>query len=333
MLKNSLTNLLVSGLIQGKNSRVLARDLRKTFDTSKSNAERLMRTELARVQTEAQKQSFERNGIEKYTFSTLSGCCDLCEEIAKRDIGYGPGVYLVKDMQPGENAAPIHPRCRCAAIEYTKDMREALDRMLDSENGGTTAEWNKLKAKTTPLRSSGKAGDTDGYTTIDAVQRFDFNDGKAIQKEVSAFFEKYAYAGEEHAVVISPNGNLYRLTGTSGNVNTAIIGEDALRGSIGMHNHPVWSGFDRDDAFSKDDVSFTVEHKTGVEYLTSGNKRWSFGYTGKLSADEIVEAYEKALLDAQSIAFESGNVLEFAQEAAMQILAQRLEGFTFDENL
>lgn len=53
LLKNELEKLLTSGLIQGKNPRVLAREIRKKFDVSAYNAERLMRTELARVQTAA----------------------------------------------------------------------------------------------------------------------------------------------------------------------------------------------------------------------------------------------------------------------------------------
>ena len=53
LMKADLAKLLQSGLIQGKNPRVLARELKKKFGVSTANAERLMRTELARVQTEA----------------------------------------------------------------------------------------------------------------------------------------------------------------------------------------------------------------------------------------------------------------------------------------
>ncbi len=118
ILKADLSKLLQTGLIQGKNPRVLARELKKTFDTSTFNAERLMRTELARVQTEAQKQSFERNGFEKYIFIVNGGCCGHCEEVADKDSGFGKGVYLVKDMQPGLNAPPIHPHDRCSTAAY-----------------------------------------------------------------------------------------------------------------------------------------------------------------------------------------------------------------------
>jgi SPP1 gp7 family putative phage head morphogenesis protein len=111
--------------------------------------ERLMRTELARVQTEAQKQSFERNGFEMYQFicnvnPTKHGTCPVCQRLANQDKGLGKGVYLVADMMPGTNAPPMHPHCRCSTAAYEDDAEyEAWLDYLDK--GGTTAEWNELK--------------------------------------------------------------------------------------------------------------------------------------------------------------------------------------------
>ena len=137
MLKNEVSSLLQTGLIQGQNPRRLATHLRKRFGVSQSNAERLMITELARVQTEAQKQSFERNGFEEYTFLALGDACPICKALDGKH-------FKVKKMMPGTNASPMHPRCRCsvAAYEDSEDYEEWLD-FLDK--GGTTEEWNKLK--------------------------------------------------------------------------------------------------------------------------------------------------------------------------------------------
>lgn len=150
LMRGDLEKLLTRGLIQGKNARALTADLRKYLIGDKNgkgatyNAERLMRTELARVQTEAQKQSFERNGFEKYIFIVNGGCCDICEEAKNKDIGHGKGIYLVKDMMPGENASPMHPHCRCSTAAYSD--RKEYDEWLDFlSKGGTTAEWENLK--------------------------------------------------------------------------------------------------------------------------------------------------------------------------------------------
>lgn len=104
LLKNDLYKLLQTGIVQGKNPRVLASDLVKKFDVSRYNAERLMRTELARVQTEAQKQSFERNGYDEYEYIACgkSDVCDICKALDGKH-------FKVKDMMVGENAPPMHP--------------------------------------------------------------------------------------------------------------------------------------------------------------------------------------------------------------------------------
>ena len=139
MLKNELNSLLQTGLIQGQHPRKLAAHLRKRFGVSQSNAERLLITEMARVQTEAQKQSFERNGFEEYTFLALGNACPICKALDEKH-------FKVAKMMPGTNAPPMHPNCRCsvAAYEDSEDYEEWLDFL---SKGGSTEEWNKLKRK------------------------------------------------------------------------------------------------------------------------------------------------------------------------------------------
>ena len=138
LMKADLSKLLQSGLIQGKNPRLLARELKKSFNTSTFNAERLMRTELARVQTEAQKQSFERNGFNEYEFIVNGGCCDVCADLSGKH-------FKVEKMMPGENAPPMHPHCRCSTAAYS-DRKEYDEWLEFLANGGTTEEYNKQKA-------------------------------------------------------------------------------------------------------------------------------------------------------------------------------------------
>lgn len=150
LMKADLSKLLESGLIQGKNPRALARDFKKAFyggDPKKDGGflfcvERLLRTELARVQTEAQKQSFERNGFDEYTFIVNGGCCPICQGLSGKH-------FKVSKMMPGENAPPMHPHCRCSTAAYSD--RAEYDEWLDFlEKGGTTEEYNKQKAAGKP---------------------------------------------------------------------------------------------------------------------------------------------------------------------------------------
>jgi SPP1 gp7 family putative phage head morphogenesis protein len=155
LLRADLDKLLQTGLIQGKNPRVLAREIKSKFETSTYNAERLMRTEMARVQTDAQKQSFERNGFDKYIFIVNASCCDICHDVAKRKTKHGVGVYLVSEMMPGDNASPIHPHCRCSAAAYS-DEKEYQEWLNYLANGGTSENFHKMKAKSGTLTNRRK---------------------------------------------------------------------------------------------------------------------------------------------------------------------------------
>lgn len=162
-MRGDIGKLLENGMIQGKNSRVLAKDLQQyyigtpTLKNGKSGAkyaaERLMRTELARVQTEAQRQSFEKNGFSQYRFIVNAGCCDKCRAVAS----HNAGIYDLKDMMPGENAPPLHPfdRCSTAAYEDSNEYEAWLDYL---DKGGTTISWNEYRKNGGPLELPTKNG-------------------------------------------------------------------------------------------------------------------------------------------------------------------------------
>lgn len=109
LLKHDLESLLASGLIQGKNPNELARLLRKRFNVKISDAQRLMRTELARVQIAAQQKSYESNGFDEYEYITcgIGDACDTCRSLDGK-------VFPIKRMNVGENAPPMHPNCHCS---------------------------------------------------------------------------------------------------------------------------------------------------------------------------------------------------------------------------
>lgn len=186
MLKSDLSKLLQSGLIQGKNPRVLARELKKTFSTSAYNAERLMRTELARVQTDAQKRSFVWNNFEQYEFIVNSGCCDICAALSGKR-------FRVDRMMPGENAPPMHPHCRCSTAAY-EDSKE-YDAWLDYlANGGTTEEWNAtgkaawLNAQQKPKKEPAKEAEK-AVSRVSEAKDFEALD-KYLQKAYNVSVEK-----------------------------------------------------------------------------------------------------------------------------------------------
>lgn len=157
LMRIELGKQLQIGLIQGKNPRAIARSLEKfwygndplTGGGAVYCMERLMRTELARVQTEAQKQSFNRNGFEMFMFIANSRCCTDCRKLNGK-------TFRVKDMMPGDNAAPLHPNCRCsvAAHEDSAEYEAWLDYL---SKGGTSKDWNKFRKSADVLEKSVKS--------------------------------------------------------------------------------------------------------------------------------------------------------------------------------
>lgn len=123
-LKQELNTLLNRGITQGKNPRLLARDLRKRFDVSVNDSERLMVTELARIQKEVQHDSFEQAGFDDYEYIAEVGACEICSPLDGK-------VFKLKNAMPGLNIFPMHPNCRCSVAPtvdrkaWEKKMRES----------------------------------------------------------------------------------------------------------------------------------------------------------------------------------------------------------------
>lgn len=120
-LKADLDRLLIRSVTQGRNPRELARELRNLFDSSKYEAERLMRTETARVQVAIQEKSYQEYGIEEFEFVAEPSACGLCKPLDGK-------TFKVSKMTVGLNAPPIHPHCRCSTVPSVD--REVLERRL-----------------------------------------------------------------------------------------------------------------------------------------------------------------------------------------------------------
>lgn len=139
-LKNSLSSVLSNALIQGKNPREFIPLIRKKFDVSRCNAERLLRTEIARVQTQAQAESYEANGIDEYEYVAcgLKDVCPLCKEMDGK-------TFKLKDMEIGENAPPMHPNCHCATAPHSdrKEYEKWLNGLANGDHDLRFDEWKE----------------------------------------------------------------------------------------------------------------------------------------------------------------------------------------------
>ena len=123
-LQNDLEKMLVRSFTRGENPRVMARELRDRFKVTGYQAERLARTETARLQTAIQRDSLEENGIKQYEYIAEPTACRVCGAMDGK-------IFRLKNMTVGENASPMHPNCRCRIAPHvsSNDMyKDWLDR-------------------------------------------------------------------------------------------------------------------------------------------------------------------------------------------------------------
>lgn len=140
MLRSELEGYMTKAIIQGKSTNSLISDMRKRFDVSYYAADRLLRTEERRIQTDVAKRSYEENGFGQYKYVIMN--TKACDECRKLD----GNIYDTKDMTPGVNAPPMHPICHCSTVPYID--RKLFDEYLDDPDSGdmTFEEWQKKKS-------------------------------------------------------------------------------------------------------------------------------------------------------------------------------------------
>lgn len=144
LLKNDLYGILSTALIQGRNPREFIPKVRKSFDVTRYQAERLLRTELTRVRIQAQAESYEANGIDEYEYVAcgLKDVCPICKVLDKQ-------IFKLKDMEPGENAPPRHPNCHCALAPHSdrKEYEKWLDGLANGDHDLRLDEWKDTTGK------------------------------------------------------------------------------------------------------------------------------------------------------------------------------------------
>ncbi|MCW6680873.1 minor capsid protein [Aerococcaceae bacterium NML130460] len=112
-------------LLRGRSALNMIPQLRKEFNVSKAHAKRLAVTETARIQTAVQKASYEANGFDEYEFMAEPSACPICARLDGK-------ILKVADMEPGRNAAPMHPHCHCSTAPAVNKVRLELEETLKS---------------------------------------------------------------------------------------------------------------------------------------------------------------------------------------------------------
>lgn len=114
-LVKSLRTELTQGLQQGESLDKMARRIDKQFNSKAYESQRLMRTESAKIITDAQEQIYKDTGIVQqvmFTATLEDNTCDECE-------AYDGQRFDLDDSSKPD--VPLHPNCRCCYIAIPFD--------------------------------------------------------------------------------------------------------------------------------------------------------------------------------------------------------------------
>ena len=301
MVRSELDKLLQQGLIQGQHPDQLATHLYRLFGVSRYNAERLMRTEMARVQIEAQKQSFERNGYEEYIFLALGTACDVCK-------GLNEQHFKVKDMMPGENAPPMHPNCRCSTAAYMdKDHESGYYLSGIKRIGSNAVDLNYIESDDFSRKFSRITKDS---AVNDSLRRY----SKAM------LTHRKDTDGEDLYIIGNGGKLLLRKLSSASDLEVTLTKEETetIRNMtglvIGMHNHP------------------TNIPPTGSDFAVAGFRKYDFGivitHNGKVYKYEVgSKPFLPRILDARIDKYTNAPYNQSVEEAHLKALDEMVKEY------
>ncbi|HFI0448589.1 TPA: minor capsid protein [Streptococcus suis] len=247
-------------LLQGKNPTAVVSQLRKEFEVSASEAKRLAVTEGARVSTEGQKQAYIANEIDEYEFIAEPSACPNC---AKKD----GKIFKVKDMIPGETAAPMHPWCHCSTGAH---VGNSIPKLGQARKTGDKVFITNQSIQKVPLIN------IPGYSAVE-----NSNIQLAHKQLLAEARDKnnsdelmYIWLGEKPIKVF---GDQFGVEINSHADAKFILNSSKQRTLTVLHNHPGGSTFSLNDLnffMQTDSVkTLTIVSNTGrVMYITKTDK-------------------------------------------------------------
>lgn len=237
-LKGALDGLISTAIIRGDNPREMVKWLTEKVSDSVANAryaaERLARTETARVQVQAAKSMFNKYDYKYVMWYAEGQACKVCREIAEKDNNWGPGIYKLKDVPD----IPMHPNCMCSIGAYWIDkekgdvnlsdeqlvsryLNESLSEKLGAEDAAALAKilsqapddikqvW-ELYHKQFKLNAYPKGKGTSFYQPSQGVTIYQdsmnlSNDLLYFQKKYDVFFHEFGHMIDHLAGDVVPN--------------------------------------------------------------------------------------------------------------------------------
>lgn len=174
-LERAIQSTMVQAIHRGSSIQKLSKDLSERMNVAYHNAERLVRTELNYIENRAALDAIQEAEMPFYQFvATLDNrTTPMCQSLDGR-------IFPIEEKNQGENAPPIHVRCRSTVIGTLDDGKSGRiirgKRAATDENGKrikipadmnyndwkkvyidkdiTLAQWQMSRTLTTPITST-----------------------------------------------------------------------------------------------------------------------------------------------------------------------------------
>ena len=145
LVGKKVTDILETGIPQGKSMQSMSRELSEATNQSFNNAFRLIRTEAAHVDGEVLLESFKQAkrelGYTKYIFDATidNRTSEICADEDNKS-------YLIDEAVIGENFPPLHPNCRSTAVLDESSIDESvIEDNKQEEKGEETQEKEQIE--------------------------------------------------------------------------------------------------------------------------------------------------------------------------------------------
>ena len=187
VLKGQLDGLVSSAIIRGESPVKMAKRLTgmvsSTVMDQEYAAERLARTEMARVQFAAQKKSIIDTGYKYVKWIAEADACRTCREIAYKDNGYDEdGVYKAKEVPD----IPVHPNCMCSISAHWVD-----ENLLNDEDKPQDEETSTDNESISNLKEFKQAVSKLGISEVKSLNKLDPAMLSSIYQTINDEFEQH----------------------------------------------------------------------------------------------------------------------------------------------
>ena len=133
---------LNKGLIRGDSLQDMSRIIADKFNTSYSNAIRLVRTESCFVMNEATINNYKNNGIKKYEFMAF-----LDKKTSKACRDMDNKIISIEEYKVGLNCPPLHPNCRSCVVPVVEELEKPKEAKTTTKKSNTKKATTKKIAK------------------------------------------------------------------------------------------------------------------------------------------------------------------------------------------